>query len=183
MSVRRPRCPRRPRLATSEFARIRRFPPCFSQSDAILRGCAHHDVGRARCCKVLAKLPQAKGRTKEELLPIIDRYHEAAGASLAIAWNLPPEVAEACQNHHEPTTPIACLVAAADAVAYLLDTPPRATEHDVALAMARIGVTPDEASEFLDPLRAELAARVSAVTEVASARTSVQRMERTTTTR
>jgi putative nucleotidyltransferase with HDIG domain len=140
-----------------------------------------HDVGRARCCKVLAKLPQAKGRSKEELLPIIDRYHEAAGASLAIAWNLPPEVAEACQNHHAPTTPVACLIAAADAVAYLLESPPRASDHDVEVAMARIGVTPAEASELLDPRRAELAARVSAVPSEPGARTT-QRNERMTTT-
>jgi len=122
-----------------------------------------HDVGRARCCKVLSKLPQAKGRSREELLPIIERYHESAGAALAVAWSLPPEVADACEHHHAPVSPIACLIAAADAVAYQLEHPGSVDTAAFETAIGRLGMTGEEALELFGPLRAEIAARVSAI--------------------
>lgn len=122
-----------------------------------------HDVGRARCCKVLSKLPQARGLGRDVLVPLIDKYHEPAGAALAVAWNLPPEVASACEHHHHPTTPLGTLIAAADAVAYSLERPPKVDEAELELACERVGITADEARELFEPLRAEVAARVSAM--------------------
>jgi len=122
-----------------------------------------HDVGRARCCKVLSKLPQARGQSRDVLVPLIDRYHEAAGAALALAWNLPTEVADACEHHHAPCTPLATLIAAADAVAYALEQPPRASIEALELATQRVGLSAAEAIEIFEPLRAELSARVSAL--------------------
>ena len=122
-----------------------------------------HDVGRARCCKVLSKLPQARGRGREELLPLIERYHEAAGASLARAWNLPSEVVDACEHHHQPVTPVGTLIAAADAVADALEMPPKIDEPGLQTAVQRIGLSAAEAMELFEPLRAELSARVTAM--------------------
>lgn len=122
-----------------------------------------HDVGRARCCKVLAKLPQARGMTREELVPLIDRIHEEAGASLARAWNLPDEVALACEQHHRPETPFACLIAAADKVAHALDEPRTIPLEELDRTTSLVGISAAEALELFAPLRAELAARVSAM--------------------
>lgn len=122
-----------------------------------------HDVGRARCCKVLSKLPQARGQSREELMPLIDRLHEAAGASLARAWNLPSEVVDACEHHHAPFTPVASLICAADAVADALEHPPKISEEALDEATRRLGLSAAEAMELFEPLGAELAARVTAM--------------------
>ena len=127
-----------------------------------------HDVGRARCCKVLAKLPQAKGRTRAELEDVAHRLHEPAGAALALAWNLPAEVVEACARHHEPVSPVGALVCAADVISHAIEEPPRATSDEVEVAMARIGVAPSELEGLVEPLRRELETREEAPREKGS---------------
>lgn len=115
-----------------------------------------HDVGRARCCKVLAKLPHARGRPRAELEDIADRLHEPAGAALAEAWNLPPDVVEACARHHDPVTIVGALVCAADLVSHAIEDPPRASPAEVEVAMDRIGIAASEVAELVEPLRREL---------------------------
>ena len=135
----------------------------FDDETAFLAGLLH-DVGKARCCKVLAKLPQAKGKTREELMPLIDSLHEKAGAALARAWNLPDEVAEACESHHEPKTAFGTLICAADAVAHALDDPPETVDLAVLDEKTqRVGMSAQEALELFGPMRAEMAARASAM--------------------
>lgn len=118
-----------------------------------------HDVGRARCIKVLAKLPQARGRPRAELEEIADRLHEPAGAALATAWNLPPEVVEACAHHHAPVTTVGALICAADLLSHAIEDPPRGSAQAVEVAMERIGVPASELAELLEPLRRELESR------------------------
>ena len=120
-----------------------------------------HDVGRARCIKVLAKLPQARGRPRTELESVADQLHEPAGAALATAWNLPAEVVDACAHHHEPTTTVGSLVCAADLLSHHLEDPPTVSRADVETAMARIGVTAAEVEELVGPLEKDLEARIS----------------------
>jgi putative nucleotidyltransferase with HDIG domain len=77
-----------------------------------------HDIGRARCWKLLAKGRGAVDAPTARLA--VDELHTAAGAELAIAWNLPDEVVEACRWHHDPAgRDHALLIAAADAIAHL----------------------------------------------------------------
>ncbi|MFN7701114.1 MAG: HDOD domain-containing protein [Deltaproteobacteria bacterium] len=123
-----------------------------------------HDVGRARCIKVLAKLPQARGRPRIELEAVADELHEPAGAALAVAWNLPSEVVEACARHHEPTSAVGSLVCAADLLSHHLEDPESVQRQDVEVAMARIGVSSAEVEELMEPLRKDMEVRVSAMT-------------------
>jgi putative nucleotidyltransferase with HDIG domain len=59
-----------------------------------------HDIGRARCWKLIASM---KGTIDEqEAEAAVDEHHTQAGAQLATAWRLPDEVVDACRWHHEP---------------------------------------------------------------------------------
>jgi putative nucleotidyltransferase with HDIG domain len=59
-----------------------------------------HDIGEARVYRILADLPvPADGMAHVE--DLVRRYHPRAGAEVIAAWNLPPDVAEACAMHHE----------------------------------------------------------------------------------
>ncbi len=115
-----------------------------------------HDVGRARCIKVMARLPQARGRARAELEEIADRLHEAAGAALATAWNLPGEVVEACARHHEPVSTVGALIRAADVLSHFIEDPPQSTRAELDDAMARIGVSREDVDGFVEPLRGEV---------------------------
>ncbi|MBN8614141.1 MAG: HDOD domain-containing protein [Deltaproteobacteria bacterium] len=126
-----------------------------------------HDVGRARCIKVLAKLPQARGRPRAELEAVADTLHEPAGAALATAWKLPVEVVDACARHHDPITTVGSLVCAADLLAHHLDPLSDEATRDVGraalgTAMARIGLTVAEVEGLVGPLESGLEARVDA---------------------
>lgn len=122
-----------------------------------------HDVGRARCLKVLAKLPQARSADPDHVYEVVTSLHEEAGATLARAWNLPDEVVDACAHHHAPTSDLARLVCAADRAAHALETPPRATDEEAEAAIVALGVEPAEAGELLFVLRTELPAKTTDV--------------------
>ncbi len=77
-----------------------------------------HDLGRARCWKLLAGFRETPGAAV--LAPLVDELHAGAGAELAHAWHLPHEVVDVCRWHHEPKErPYPRVVAAADSVAAL----------------------------------------------------------------
>ncbi len=77
-----------------------------------------HDIGRARCWKLLAGFRD--DASAAALAPIVDDLHAPAGAELAAAWHLPHEVVDTCQWHHEPgERDYPRLVAAADGIAAL----------------------------------------------------------------
>ena len=78
-----------------------------------------HDLGRARCWKLLARCRDAVDDVAVAV-EAVDALHATAGAELAAAWHLPDEVVDVCRWHHEPSgRPYPLLVAAADAISPL----------------------------------------------------------------
>jgi putative nucleotidyltransferase with HDIG domain len=81
-----------------------------------------HDVGRARCLKVVSKWLRggvSSGLPSEALDRAVDILHAPAGADLVRAWHLGADVAVACEFHHAPAgRPLAALVALADLLAH-----------------------------------------------------------------
>lgn len=100
-----------------------------------------HDVGRARCYKLLAKRSDTRRLPRDVLRAAGDEYHERAGATLAEAWKLPEEVVHAIGSHHTPgESRAARLLAAADMAALHLEQPPRATLEQLVESLQRIGL-------------------------------------------
>lgn len=103
-----------------------------------------HDVGRARCYKLLAKSPHAKGLSTEVLRAATDELHEDAGATLAVVWKLPDEVVRAIAQHHAPRQDLhARVIAAADTLARSFESPPRADADEVRVALEVLGLDPE----------------------------------------
>jgi putative nucleotidyltransferase with HDIG domain len=59
-----------------------------------------HDIGEARVYRILdtVKLPAEPELVQE----LVRKYHESAGAEVAMAWKLPTEIVDACAAHHDP---------------------------------------------------------------------------------
>ncbi|MEI9948078.1 MAG: HDOD domain-containing protein [Pseudomonadota bacterium] len=82
-----------------------------------------HDIGEARIYRILDGLPNRVTDTKL-VHDLVQRYHTAAGAEVAMAWKLPTEIVDACAAHHDPQAigvPHVRLVMIADAVVDALD--------------------------------------------------------------
>jgi putative nucleotidyltransferase with HDIG domain len=82
-----------------------------------------HDIGEARIYRILDGLPN---RVEDPKLvkQLVQRYHTAAGAEVAMAWKLPTEIVDACAAHHDPAAvgvPHVRLVMIADAVCDALE--------------------------------------------------------------
>jgi putative nucleotidyltransferase with HDIG domain len=58
-----------------------------------------HDIGEARIYRILdgLKLPT----TPQLVSSLVRKYHESAGAEVAMAWKLPTEIVDACAAHHD----------------------------------------------------------------------------------
>jgi putative nucleotidyltransferase with HDIG domain len=81
-----------------------------------------HDIGEARIYRILDSLP--KPDDQKLVKQLVQRYHTAAGAEVAMAWKLPTEIVDACAAHHDPAAvgvPHVRLVMIADAVCDALD--------------------------------------------------------------
>jgi putative nucleotidyltransferase with HDIG domain len=81
-----------------------------------------HDIGEARIYRILdgVKAPS----TPALVAALVQKYHESAGAEVAMAWKLPTEIVDACAAHHDATaaaTPHVRLVMIADCVVAALD--------------------------------------------------------------
>lgn len=81
-----------------------------------------HDIGEARIYRILdgLKLPSTPALVTE----LVRKYHESAGAEVAMAWKLPTEIVDACAAHHDPAAaanPHVRLVMIADCVVAALD--------------------------------------------------------------
>lgn len=81
-----------------------------------------HDIGEARIYRILdtVKLP-AEPKVVQAL---VRKYHESAGAEVAMAWKLPTEIVDACAAHHDPAAaanPQVRLVMIADCVVDALE--------------------------------------------------------------
>ena len=82
-----------------------------------------HDIGEARIYRILDGLPNRVTDIKL-VNDLVQRYHTAAGAEVAMAWKLPTEIVDACAAHHDPRAigvPHVRLVMIADAVVDALE--------------------------------------------------------------
>lgn len=82
-----------------------------------------HDIGEARIYRILDGLPNRVSDSKL-VADLVQRYHTAAGAEVAMAWKLPTEIVDACAAHHDPlaaAVPHVRLVMIADAVVDALE--------------------------------------------------------------
>jgi putative nucleotidyltransferase with HDIG domain len=82
-----------------------------------------HDIGEARIYRILDGFPNRVTDTKL-VNDLVQRYHTAAGAEVAMAWKLPTEIVDACAAHHDlqaAFVPHVRLVMIADAVVDALD--------------------------------------------------------------
>ena len=81
-----------------------------------------HDIGESRIYRILngLKLPT----TPQLVTSLVQKYHESAGAEVAMAWKLPTEIVDACAAHHDPAAaanPNVRLVMIADCVVAALE--------------------------------------------------------------
>jgi len=82
-----------------------------------------HDIGESRILRILdgLKVPS----TPELVAHLVQKYHESAGAEVAMAWKLPTEIVDACAAHHDnaaAANPHVRLVMLADCVVAALDS-------------------------------------------------------------
>jgi putative nucleotidyltransferase with HDIG domain len=81
-----------------------------------------HDIGEARIYRILDSLKAPS--TPELVAELVRKYHESAGAEVAMAWKLPTEIVDACAAHHDAAaaaTPHVRLVMIADCVVAALE--------------------------------------------------------------
>jgi putative nucleotidyltransferase with HDIG domain len=81
-----------------------------------------HDIGEARIYRILDGLPKLEDQ--KLVKELVQRYHSAAGAEVAMAWKLPTEIVDACAAHHDLAAagaPHVRLVMIADAVCDALE--------------------------------------------------------------
>jgi putative nucleotidyltransferase with HDIG domain len=81
-----------------------------------------HDIGESRIYRILdgLKLPT----TPQHVASLVEKYHESAGAEIAMAWKLPTEIVDACAAHHDAAAaanPSVRLVMIADCVVAALE--------------------------------------------------------------
>jgi putative nucleotidyltransferase with HDIG domain len=81
-----------------------------------------HDIGESRIYRILdgSKHPG----TTQQVTSLVQKYHESAGAEIAMAWKLPTEIVDACAAHHDPAAaanPNVRLVMIADCVVAALE--------------------------------------------------------------
>jgi putative nucleotidyltransferase with HDIG domain len=82
-----------------------------------------HDIGEARIYRILDGLPRIED--PKLVRDLVQRYHTAAGAEVAMAWKLPTEIVDACAAHHDAKAigvPHVRLVMIADAVVDALES-------------------------------------------------------------
>ncbi len=81
-----------------------------------------HDIGESRIYRILDGLKAPS--TPELVASLVEKYHESAGAEVAMAWKLPTEIVDACAAHHDPAaaaTPHVRLVMIADCIVNALE--------------------------------------------------------------
>lgn len=81
-----------------------------------------HDIGESRIYRILDGLKAPS--TPALVAALVQKYHESAGAEVAMAWKLPTEITDACAAHHDPmaaSTPHVRLVMIADCIVAALE--------------------------------------------------------------
>ena len=114
-----------------------------------------HDIGEARIYRVLDGLKQRGDAKLVESL--VRKYHESAGAEVAMAWKLPTEIVDACAAHHDPTaaaTPHVRLVMIADAVVDALEAESDQVKREIDFAaFDKLLVDPSIARRLIEKTR------------------------------
>ena len=114
-----------------------------------------HDIGESRIYRILdsVKLP-AEPQLVESL---VRKYHESAGAEVAMAWKLPTEIVDACAAHHDRSAaanPHVRLVMIADCVVAALDAEVGADKREIDFeAFDRLLVDPSIARRIIEKTR------------------------------
>lgn len=81
-----------------------------------------HDIGESRIYRILDSVKISSNPALVNSL--VAKYHESAGAEVAMAWQLPTEIVDACAAHHDPAAaanPHVRLVMLADCVVAALE--------------------------------------------------------------
>ncbi|MDH5491033.1 MAG: HDOD domain-containing protein, partial [Myxococcales bacterium] len=116
-----------------------------------------HDVGRARCYRILAR--RRLRRDPIEVEEAVEMLHAQAGAELAEAWNLPPAVAEACAHHAAPGPEqvMSRVVAIAADLVSVLDAhdPEGLVARGVLEKLAMLGVRDANVSSLIEDCRGD----------------------------
>jgi putative nucleotidyltransferase with HDIG domain len=114
-----------------------------------------HDIGEARIYRVLDGL---KERGDSKLVEsLVRKYHESAGAEVAMAWKLPTEIVDACAAHHDPAaaaTPHVRLVMIADCVVAALEAESGQVKREIDFAaFDKLLVDPSIARRLIEKTR------------------------------
>lgn len=116
-----------------------------------------HDIGEARIYRILDDIPKDVRIDSRLVRHLLRRYHEAAGAEVAMAWQLPSEIVDACAAHHSadgPSSPHVRLVMIADAIVEALKAGDNADALEVSEAMFDdLEVSPEEALRLVTATR------------------------------
>jgi HD-like signal output (HDOD) protein len=86
-----------------------------------------HDIGEARIFRILDEVPRQQRLETRLVNQLVERFHCAAGADVAMAWRLPSEIVDACAAHHDESgtnVPHVKLVMVADAIVEAMKTAP-----------------------------------------------------------
>jgi putative nucleotidyltransferase with HDIG domain len=118
----------------------------LDQDTAFLAGLLH-DIGRARCWKIVAAV---RGKVDVEAAEVaVDEFHAVAGSELAAAWHLPEEVIEACRWHHDPADRTYALIAAASDDLAILEVT-RDDPGPARASLSALGLLPAHSDEVID---------------------------------
>jgi putative nucleotidyltransferase with HDIG domain len=114
-----------------------------------------HDIGEARIYRILDGLKQREDNALVQSL--VRKYHESAGAEVAMAWKLPTEIVDACAAHHDAAaaaTPHVRLVMIADCVVAALEAEASQDKREVDLeAFDKLLVDPSIARRLVEKTR------------------------------
>jgi putative nucleotidyltransferase with HDIG domain len=114
-----------------------------------------HDIGEARIYRILDGLTlQAE---PELVASLVRKYHESAGAEVAMSWKLPTEIVDACAAHHDraaAANPHVRLVMIADCVVAALEAEAGADRRDTDFeAFDKLLVDPSIARRIIEKTR------------------------------
>jgi putative nucleotidyltransferase with HDIG domain len=118
-----------------------------------------HDIGEARIYRILdgVKLPVEPQPQPQLVASLVRKYHERAGAEVAMAWRLPTEIVDACAAHHDPVAaanPHVRLVMIADCVVAALEAESAREKRDIDfVAFDRLLVDPSIARRIIEKTR------------------------------
>lgn len=114
-----------------------------------------HDIGEARIYRILDGV---KLSAEPQLVAaLVRKYHESAGAEVAMAWKLPTEIVDACAAHHDPAAaanPHVRLVMIADCVVAALEAESAQEERAIDFeAFDKLLVDPSIARRIIEKTR------------------------------